>query len=273
MRPIWLIESGIYGDEITPLITEIRRQGMAAELMPYRALAKGLPLNVEGQLLGPDSCVIAYGTYPFARQVQLHYPWKPGAWCNQKNLDCMTYYAHFGANLLNQNYAMMSGVEAIRQRDWLYETFGEADEVFARPTACDKLFVGRRVAREQFASILSPTRYDPETAVVIARPREIEKEWRLIVVDDRVISGSQYAFRGERAIARELPDEVRRFAESMLLKVKWRPDPVFMLDICESAGQLWLVELNSFSGSWLYQCDYAAVVAAVSARAAKSGGA
>ena len=273
MRPIWLIESGIYGEEITPLIKEIREQGMAAELVPYRALAKGLPPSVEGQSLQPDSCVIAYGTYPFARQVQLHYSWTPGAWCNPENLDCMTYYAHFGAYLLNQNYAMMPGVEAIRQRDWLYESLGVADEVFARPTACDKLFVGRRVAREQFASILSPTRFDPETAVVIARPREIEKEWRLIVVDDQVVSGSQYAFRGERAIARELPDEVRRFAESMLLKVKWRPDPVFMLDICESDDQLWLVELNSFSGSWLYQCDCAAVVAAVSARAVKSGGA
>lgn len=148
MRPIWLIESSIYGDELTPLIKEIRNQGMAAELVPYRGLARDLPPNVEGQSLQPDSCVIAYGTYPFARQVQLHYPWKPGAWCNPENLDCMTYYAHFGAYLLNQNYAMMPGVEAIRQRDWLYETFGVADEVFARPTACDKLFVGRCVARE-----------------------------------------------------------------------------------------------------------------------------
>jgi hypothetical protein len=35
-----------------------------------------------------------------------------------------------------------------------------------------------------------------------------------------------------------------------------------MLDVCESDGRLWLVELNGFSCSWLYQCDLGAVVAA-----------
>jgi hypothetical protein len=50
----------------------------------------------------------------------------------------------------------------------------------------------------------------------------------------------------------------------MLSEVRWRPDAAFMLDICECAGQLWLVELNSFSGSWLYRCDIPAVVSAAS---------
>ena len=53
----------------------------------------------------------------------------------------------------------------------------------------------------------------------------------------------------------------------MLTEVGWRPDPAFVLDVCESAGRLHLVELNSFSGSWLYQCDLSAVVAAAGERA------
>jgi hypothetical protein len=156
---------------------------------------------------------------------------------------------------------MMPGVEAIRQRDWLFSVLGRDDEVFARPTGCHKLFVGRRVGREAFAGILSPTRYDPSTAVLIAGPREIGREWRLVVMGDRVVSGGQYALNGQRAIGPDLPREVTTFAESMLSEVRWRPDPVFMLDVCESEGRLWLVELNSFSGSWLYQCDLNAVVA------------
>jgi hypothetical protein len=47
-------------------------------------------------------------------------------------------------------------------------------------------------------------------------------------------------------------------------EVPWRPDPVFMLDVCEAEGQLWLVEVNGFSTSWLYQCDPATVVSRVS---------
>jgi hypothetical protein len=212
--------------------------------------------------------VIGYGTYPFARQIQLHHRWTPGAWCAPENLDCITYHAYFGKFLLNQNYAIMPGVEAIRQSGWLYSAFGRDDEVFARPTGCQKLFVGRCIARDSFASALAPTRYDPTTLVVIAAPKPIAREWRLIVSGSRVIGASQYAVGGTRAIAAGSPGEVVEFVGAMLAEVRWRPDPIFMLDICESEGRLRLVELNSFSCSWLYQCDLAVVVAEASELAA-----
>jgi len=41
MRPAWLIEAGVYGEEAVPLLNEIRRQGMAAEVIPYQALKRG----------------------------------------------------------------------------------------------------------------------------------------------------------------------------------------------------------------------------------------
>ena len=73
-------------------------------------------------------------------------------------------------------------------------------------------------------------------------------------------AGSQYAEHGQRCIAANLPAEVRAYAEAVLAEVRWRPDPTFMVDVCESGSGLWLVELNSFSGSWFYRCDLAAVV-------------
>lgn len=126
------------------------------------------------------------------------------------------------------------------------------------------MFVGRCIDRESFAAGLAPTWYDPTTLVVIAAPQPIAREWRLVVVGDRVIAGSQYAVGGKRAIDEGCPAEVQAFSAAMLAEVRWRPDPVFMLDVCESAGQLWLVELNSFSGSWLYGCELPAVVAEAS---------
>jgi hypothetical protein len=267
MRPTWLIEAGVYGDEATPLLNEIRRQGMAGDVVPYQSLKQGSAPVVCGRPLAPEACVIGYGTFPFARQIQLHHRWVPGAWCSAENLDCATYFAYFGKFLLNQHYALLPGVEAVRQREWLFSVFGKDEEVFARPTGCHKLFVGRRIGRETFANALAPTRYDPATLVVIASPKPIAREWRLIVAGDRVVSGSQYAVQGRRSVAAGCPAEVRSFAEAMLSEVRWRPDPIFMLDICESEGRLWLVELNSFSGSWLYQCDLPAVVAEASALA------
>ena len=260
MRPTWLIEDGVYGAEADPLLEAIRRQGMAVAVVPHRALTKGPMPLVAGRPLAAGDCVLGYGTFPFARQVQLHGGFVPGAWCNPEGLDCTAYFAHFGPYLLNQHYAILPGVEAIRQREWLYAVFGRDDAVFVRPAGCHKLFVGRCVASASFEQALAPARYDPATLVVVAAPRPIAREWRLVVAGDRVVAASQYAADGSKAIAPGCPEEVRGFAELMLAAVRWRPDPIVMLDLCESAGRLWLVELNGFSCSWLYRCDPTAVV-------------
>lgn len=264
MKPVWLIEAGVYGAEADPLLLEIRRQGMHADVVPFRTLQKEQNLTIAGHSLAEDACVVGYGTFPFARQIQLHRRWAPGAWANPGNLDCICYFSYFGKHLLNQRYTILPGVEAIRQQDWLFEILGRDDMVFARPTGCHKLFTGRLISKETFAAGLAPTRYDPATLIVVAAPRTIQREWRLVVVGDRVIAGSQYAEAGNKALQPGCPAEVLQFVEAMLAAVRWRPDPVFMVDVGEADGQLWLIELNGFSCSWLYQCDLAAVVAQVS---------
>jgi hypothetical protein len=259
MRPTWLIEAGVYGAEADPLLAEIRRQGMVAEVVPFRTLLKEKDIVAGGRLLADGDCVIAYGTFPFARQIRLHHCWVPGAWCDPMGLDCSCYFAYFGKFLLNRYYAIMPAVEAIRQRDWLFAVLG-SEEVFARPTGCGKVFTGRCVHKDDFVSALSPATFDPTTQVVVAAPREIGREWRLVVADNRVVAGSRYALEGSKCVEPGCPGEVLAFAEAMLTEVRWRPDPIFMMDIAESEGSLWLVELNGFSCSWLYRCDLEAVV-------------
>jgi hypothetical protein len=223
--------------------------------------------------LPEDACVLGYGTFPFARQIQLHHRWSPGAWANHENLDCMAYFAYFGKFLFNQPYAILPGVEAIRQQGWLFKVFGRDDAVFARPSGCHKLFTGRLMRHDAFAAGLSMTRYDPATLVVIAAPKTIQREWRVVVVGDRVIGGSQYAEQGSKTLKPGCPEAVLGFVETMLREVRWRPDPVFLMDVCEAAGQLSLVELNGFSCSWLYQCDLSVVVSEVSEAASKQSAA
>jgi hypothetical protein len=264
MKPVWLIEAGVYGPEADPLLAEIRQQGMVAEVVPFNALQKGQSLVVSGQSLSEDACVLGYGTFPFARQIQLHHRWLPGAWASPEDLDCTAYFAHLGKFLLNQPYAILPGMEAIRQQDWLFEIFGRGDAVFVRPSGCHKLFTGRLISKNGFATGLAPTRYDPATLVGVAAPKDIQREWRLVVVGDRIIAASQYAEEGRKALKTGCSEAVREFVEAMLREVRWRPDPVFMMDVCEVDGKFWLVELNGFSCSWLYQCDLTAVVTQVS---------
>jgi hypothetical protein len=41
MRPLWLIEAGVYGEEAEPLLAEIRRQGMAGAIVLHQSLTQG----------------------------------------------------------------------------------------------------------------------------------------------------------------------------------------------------------------------------------------
>ena len=87
---------------------------------------------------------------------------------------------------------------------------------------------------------------------------------------NEVIAASQYAEGGVKSVAATCPDGALTFARDMLTAVKWRPDELFMLDVCESPDGLRLVELYSFSCSWLYACNPAPVVEVASRLAAES---
>lgn len=117
---------------------------------------------------------------------------------------------------------------------------------------------------------MAPARYDPTVQVVIAAPKSVTLEWRLVVAEDRVIAASQHAADGAKFLTPGCPENVRAYAQVIFAEVRWRPDPIFMLDACEAEGLLWLVELNGFSCSWLYQCDLSAVVAGASELASRA---
>ncbi|MBL4844692.1 MAG: ATP-grasp domain-containing protein [Planctomycetes bacterium] len=220
--------------------------------------------------LEPGSCVIYWGTLPLMRQIQLHRAWSPGGWCTTENLACSRYYAHFGPHLLNQRYTLMPGGEAIRHRDWLFTSFAHNDQVFVRPDGVQKLFPGRLVSIDDFLGALAPARYDRETLVLVAEPRPVGTEWRIVVAEGRFVAASQYCDGGVRDVRAGCPDSVQSFVEEVLSKVRWRPDPLYAMDVCESDGSLYVLELNSFSCSGLYSCEPSAVVEAASTVATRS---
>lgn len=272
MEPTWLIEADVPGIDSARLQAEIRRQGMAAHVVKQRGDAPP-PRDILGSESVPlDACVVLLSTLPLMRHVQLRRRWVPGGWCSFERLRCSTYYAYFGPHLLNRAYTLMPAVEAIRQADRLFQVHGRNGQVFVRPDPVWKTFRGASVTRAAFDLALAPARHDPTTLVVVAEPRRVEREWRLVVAQGAVVAASQYFVRGELDTTPGCPAEVRSFAERVLDQVAWRPDPLFMLDVGESDGQLHVVELNSFSCSGLYECELAPVVVAASDTARRIAG-
>jgi hypothetical protein len=266
MRPVWLLESDAFAASMAPnLRREVQRQGMAFGILHYEMFASGYTTHVANRPLEECECVVFSGTWPLWRHIQLHRPdWIPGGWCSTENLDCCAYYPRFAGFLLNDRHVIMTGIEAIERREEIFERFSRDGRVFVRPTGCLKVFNGRCVNAADFAAALAPARYDPATRIVVAEPKIIGREWRLVVAEHEPIAVSQYYEAGVTAIARGCPAAVWAFAEQVLAEVAWEPDEIFILDVCESAGALRVMELNGFSCAGLYECDLAKVVATAS---------
>ena len=96
----------------------------------------------------------------------------------------------------------------------------------------------------------------------IAPVRSVEREWRYVVARGRVVAGSAYDASTRKARPDDPGGAPWRFANDVASALE-PPEPVYVLDACESDGQLRLLELNPFSGADLYDCDTDAVVRAI----------
>ncbi len=92
----------------------------------------------------------------------------------------------------------------------------------------------------------------------------MDREWRFVAVERRLVARSGYVADGRAADAGDPPDDaIALSAEAARLA----PEASVVIDVCGLAdGTCHLVEYNLLSGSDLYGCDVDAVVAALAAR-------
>src|SRR4051794_39780953 len=134
MKPKWLIETEKWGEDVSDLVAEIKRQGFEVKFAEY--------LQDTGTYLdsfAEDDCVIYFGTLGFASQVRREASWIPGCYYHPTNYDCINYYPKLGKYLLNSNYIMLPWGDLRRQKDFLYDKLAEEDTIFLRPNSGLKL--------------------------------------------------------------------------------------------------------------------------------------
>jgi hypothetical protein len=139
---------------------------------------------------------------------------------------------------------------------------GTPDAVFIRPDSPLKPFAGRvlRLTEISLAALDFGFYYDdPTLAVVVAPVRSVGRD---VVVDRRVVAGSAYASDGRSALPDHPGGSPWAFASDLARQID-PPEAVYVMDVCEADGQLWLLELNPFSGADLYACRCEDIVAAV----------
>lgn len=213
------------------------------------------------------ACVVTHGDIDLVQRVRADRLWTPGVFATIERFFCSHYYARLGSFLLNEHYAMVPYGELPRCSPFLFDTLGRSGELFVRPDSPLKLFTGMTIARATFErdyEFMGFHGFPAETLVVVSSRKQIVAEWRFVVADRCIVSGSQYVDRDQK-ISRPANDPRALQFANQVVAAGYEPDPVWVLDVCQTDDQRYhLLEIGGFSFAGLYACNKDAVVQAVS---------
>ncbi|MFN6570231.1 ATP-grasp domain-containing protein [Dendronalium sp. ChiSLP03b] len=255
----WLIEKNIF-DCDEEFLEELKRQGYSWKETNYLRFHS----TDANEYFSEDECVLFRGTLNLGRNI-LRTSWIPGAYMDEKNLRCTTYYTYFGQYLLNNKYFILSLGELIRRREEILEYLGSDGDLFVRPDSNMKSFragVFNLNVLNTMQSLGSELKRDETTLILVSGKRAIAKEWRFFVYKNQIITGSLYLVGEERIDETIQGGYLESYLSNVLKAVNWYPESLYTVDICESEGELHVLELGSFSCSGEYGCDLSLIIEA-----------
>lgn len=260
---LWLLEPAVFGD------TYLDRMGAAVR-------AAGFDFQVWQAAWDDDppvfsGPVVFHGSLGNAARLA---GWLSASFCDAAAFHSSAWYPRAKPWLLHDPYRILPASELVADPQAAFASVGAGAKAFVRPDSPLKPFSGRVLPVDGVTlQALDHGFYydDAELPVVVAPVRAVGQEWRFVVVDRQVVAGSGYLAEGRVAVA-ETPEGVAWAFAGGIAAVLEPPELVYVLDVCEVDGELFLLELNPFSGADLYACDLDAVVTHVSAAVLRSPG-
>lgn len=215
--------------------------------------------------------VVFFGTIQMYKYLFRTTKWAPLGWADFDKLKCSYYYDYFGQFLIDPDYIMLPLREILRRQDALYDSMAKNHQLFIRPDDNAKSFNGEVVAQgmlDEWLRGITINAHDANSVCVVARVKEISDEWRLIVSNGEVISGSQYRQNGLVEYIKGYENGAKKFAEHVASVVRWQPE-IYCMDIAKVNGEYKLVEIGSVNCAGLYECDIEPIVKRMSELAIK----
>lgn len=222
------------------------------------------------EILGiPDTwdnkCVVVYGSVQFTNKVskQKGRYFTPGVYNREKNLSFASYAAHHGDILFNDDFYVLPYGEFVRRSKQKFEK-----SVFIRPVSVMKSFTGFVIKPEdlkhELNSLEKLLHVNEDELIVVASEKKIMSEYRFFIVDNEVITGSQYSWDNILDVRLDVHPKALETA-NIIAKRQWQPDTVYVCDVAiNEDGEGRLLEMNAFSCSGLYAADTEKIVKAVS---------
>ena len=187
--------------------------------------------------------------------------WTPGTYLNE-NFDFSVWRDGFGKRFVLNYDATVGTVFDIEipKGDWL----------FARPVLDSKSFTGTLFSAYdlgnwlQSVSVIEEEEFQPlhkNTEIMIASAKTIYAEYRMFVVNDRVVTGSLYKSGNTVRADENVDQDVIDFTKQMVKK--WTPAKAFVIDIARTPDGLKVIEINNINSSGFYAANVQKIVKAL----------
>lgn len=204
---------------------------------------------------------IFYGATKWIERIHEKGDWAPGTFLNPSSV-CSVWMPIYGDMVLNNDgvFARLGSEETVD----IAKKLSCDGLVFVRPDRDNKAFNGQLVREEEilvFSGKVHGTDLDGEP-IMISSPRNIEKEWRLWVLDGKIVSGSQYRRRSRLDISTGYPVELIDMVKGLCNL--YSPSRVFVMDFGLYQGDYKVIEIGCFNSAGFYAANIESIIGAVS---------
>jgi hypothetical protein len=201
--------------------------------------------------------VFIFGSLKLSRLAK-KYSWYPGSYANE-NHNYEVYSKYYKENLLNYDSKIISFTDEI-EWDSFYK--------FIRPTEDTKTFTGKIWTKEEWEKFVHysltnghTTTLCAETPIQVASPKNIQKEYRLWVIDGKVVTGSLYKLGVNVLYDENVEDGAIEFAEKMINEFELAP--AFVMDVCLVNDEWKIVECGCINCAGFYNANMNKVIIAL----------
>lgn len=249
----WILERDVFAENCFGDMVD----HFKAHEIPYHVI-RVIPFvhEIDGkvpQIVGP---AVAYGSIGI-QKVAARHGWRPGVFTGDFSTSA---YKKLGKLFVNHDAVILPFNDVagyLERENWV------GDEIFIKPNDDNKAFAGEVMPISEFVAwrqgLISIGYLDNlDFEVAVASPKKLGCEWRVVVVDGRVVTSSlvrQYGVvKPERHSLQEV-DEIVYDAARL-----YRPAPVYVADVAETEDGFKILEYNTFNSAGLYACDVGAII-------------
>jgi hypothetical protein len=271
----WIVQGNLKNDEgLNKLISVLRDDNYQHQLVrtiPFSNIIVDVDLDIsqydEGNIphlnIQNEANMVTMGSYSLALTAK-EKGWVPGAFVNE-NYEFNKWVSGWGKDHLLNGDAIEDSVANI-----IDKIPDNAQKFFARPSEDTKSFNGTVFEREnliywlkQVANSNDRFGLGADTSVIVASEKSIEAEYRLFIVDGKVVTGSLYRVNGVVVTSEQIDQKAIDYAYSML--DIWQPDRAFVLDVALTDNGPKIIEINNINSSGFYKADISKIVESIDA--------